>query len=365
MLVYSKDPVLWLLAQRLKLPWAVIPILATVLVAALNFGFGSFVSYAVHQGDNFIRIFDPENLYYNLVADFTSWPLLWLMYVRQPQVIATALDSLYRNRIFACSDGEQLHSFTDKIRARIDSRLVLALAVLSALSWNLFNVLVVLPAGSQRLGREFFYLHDKYYFVAVYLPITFLSVYVGSTLIWKSVVTAFMFHKLFRQLGVNVHPLHPDQAGGLGSVGSVAINHGLIAVIFAEIVSLTAVRIMLGSGWQWRDLIFFSVLYLLITPLVVVGTLWTAHCRMVQIRDQLLQDISEKFEKKLVHQGPEGITVSRDQVRNLGDLKKMHDLVEETYPTWPISAGAFRKFSLTTLAPIITVIAPIVVNLLH
>lgn len=364
-LLFCNDPVLWFLMQRLKLPGAIIPVVAVVVHFVFTFGLGSIVSYAVHQGDNFVRVFDPDIVYYLIIQIFVTSPLLWLMYVRQSIVIATAVKSLYRNNIIACSNKKQLYSHLDKLSARIDSRLVFALSVMSSLIFVLFNVLSILHARQTNSGQENFIFHDKYFFAMVYIPLLFLWVYVGSTLIWKSIVTAFVFHNLFRCFEVYIHPLNPDRAGGLGKVGRLSINHGLIAVVFAEIVSLAAARIIIGIGWQWRDLIIFCVLYLFITPLIVVVPVWTAHTRMVQARDQLLQDISIKFEKTLVQQGHKSIKASNDQSESLDGLKKKYDLVIETYPTWPISFNTFRNFSLTSLLPIVTAIVTVLVDILR
>jgi hypothetical protein len=116
----------------------------------------------------------------------------------------------------------------------------------------------------------------------------------------KGVLTLGWFYNLFRKLSVRVHPLHADEAGGLGAIGNLAAKYGAIGIAIGIMAASYAVaRVHAGAGWQYPDIIALYVLYLILTPVSLLLPMWSAHEGMLRARSQTLSQISGEFSTML------------------------------------------------------------------
>lgn len=365
MVLYERDPLLNFLRRRLKLPWPAIIGLAMAVVAVSYFGVGAIVSYVIHEEANIIRPLDPEFLYFNLVVVLVNIPLVWLLYLWQPELVTKTLEALREQDVFADTETSGLGAFTETMKANLDSYWVSIGAAILALGLVLMGTFVVFPAESRQLQEPLFWFYDKYYYFFLFTPVRCLTYYVTAMVVLRGVLTLVWFNLLFQRLKVKVHPLHPDQAGGFGALGSLGIQYGLIAVALGALLALVTIdRIIHGTGWMHIDLLIGYALYVVLAPVSLVTPLWSAHRAMSRFGDEVLRDISNEFERILMEEEPRDLDRGAldDSTQRLDGLRARHTLVRDTYPTWPISVAAFRKFSITASLPLITGAASIALD---
>lgn len=244
------------------------------------------------------------------------------------------------------------------MKTNLDSSRLSIAAALAVLFFILVQTLVVFPTESRQLGKPYFWFYDKRYYFLVFVPVLSLSYYAVAMAAIKGILALVWFNLLFRRFQARVHPLHPDEGGGFGALGSLAVKYSLIAVgLGAMAATLTVVRILIGSGWAHMDLLALYALYIVLTPISLVSPLWSAHQAMVRARNEFLHDISNEFEKILVEGKPQ-------DWESLGELKARYTFIRETYPTWPISFAIFRRFSITASLPLITGVASILIDVI-
>jgi hypothetical protein len=366
MVRYQRDPLLNFLSTKLTLPWPAIVGLAMAVVGVAYFGVGAVVAYVIHREADIIGPLDPEFLYFNLVVVFVNIPLIWLLYLWQPELVAKTMRSLQAQQVFVDAENDGLAAFTKAMKANLDSYWVSALAAIVAFGLVLVGTFVVFPAESQQMPRPLFWFYDKYYYLLVFTPVRSLTFYVTAMVALRGVLTLIWFNLLFQRHKTRIHPMHPDQAGGLGALGSLGVQYGLIAVALGALLALVTIdRILHGSGWMHIDLLIGYALYVVLAPVSLISPLWSAHRAMTLYRDEVLRGISNEFERILTEKEPRDLDLGAldSSKKRLDALRARYALVRDAYPTWPISTAAFRKFSITASLPLLTGAASIVLDL--
>lgn len=357
MVLYRSDPLLRLLVERLKLPALTIVGLAVTISAASVFGVGAIASYWVHERAEIIRVFDPVHLGYNLVVIFLNIPLVWAVYVWQPRGIASTLRSLRQNDVIVERTKGSFEEFRKRMMANLDSFRLAIAAVLVVLLFQLLETVIVLPAEAQRLGKPVFSFYDKRYYYFFFVPVLSVTYYVVAMVVLKGLLALFWFNHLFREFEARVQPLHPDEAGGFGALGRLAVKYGLISVALGVIPAwVSLVRVFSGSGWAHTDVIVLYAFYIVLVPVCVISPVWSAHKAMARARDELLGEISSAFEQTLRQE-------KTPDWKTLDELLATYAHIKDTFPTSPIPLAIRRRFSITALVPLLTYGASIVVHL--
>ena len=334
----ESDPLLRFLINRLGLSRLQIVVLVIVLSALSLYGGGAVVSYLIHAHANIIRVFDPEHLFFGLVNTFIFAPIIWSLYLWQPKIIVGTINSLEQNQVILGTEKGNYETFKATMKKTIDNLWSSVLAFVMAFIFILIDSLIVAPGETLQLGRAFFWYYDKYYFILVYIPVLFLSYYAIAMTILQAITTVVAFYISFQRLEVRVHPLAPDEAGGMGALGSLAVRYAMIAVLSGMFASgVTIARIMIGSDWLRANNLFFYALYVFLVPTILVGLLWSAHQAMVRARNTMLLNISNEFERVLSCEEGQELMRLKMSGEYLAELKTRHDLILQTYPVWPIS----------------------------
>lgn len=177
---------------------------------------------------------------------------------------------------------------------------------------------------------------------------------------------------------VRVRVYHPDEAGGLGSIGQFVANLGYLAFIFGAAIAVLFWQAMIFSGhntgWFIGALIS-SVAYVIIAPLFFFLPLLSTHQAMVRYRSNLLQKISAEI-NDIYHSALQSKYVKARNCltpASIGDtplsghkedasedvftcIKQLNELREHTmqFPIWPFSFAHLRKYYVLAASPIIT-----------
>jgi hypothetical protein len=357
------DPLWRLLIERLKIPWPIIPVVVPVVGAALLYGLGAVVSYRCHPEANIIRVFDPEHLYYSLIVCFIGTPLIWLIYLWQPVGLANTLDSLRDNEVIVETQDQTLETFAAMMTKALDSRRLLIAVVVALLALLVLESLLIFPMETVRRGRAFFWYYDTVYYLLIWVPLVYVTVYALVILIAKSILALVWLNLLFRRFPARVHPLFPDGVGGFAPLGHLAVKYGLVAVFLGlAVASFDIARYLFGPGGVYVDSLLFWACYATLTPTCLIAPIWSAHKGMVAHKNRLLRDVSRGIEGALAQATPNRSESLEESAKILSELKSRYTLINDSYPTWPVSFGTFRRFSITAALPLITGVASILID---
>jgi hypothetical protein len=177
-------------------------------------------------------------------------------------------------------------------------------------------------------------------------------------------------NRLLVSFNIQVNPLHPDGAGGLGAIGRMLSRYVSVIVAFALLVALGRVfsyyahrqELILGRS----EVLMFSVACALL-PLFLWGWLWIPHKAMVQCRDSKLMTLAEEFLRAIPDKYPSppiDTAMIKESTDRLAELKRPYELLKETYPTWPISFRQVKSLVAIMSAPFITTLLPYAIDYL-
>ena len=385
------DPVLWLLTNKLGIHPVGIILVVTIVTSAITFGGGWIVSHVVYPDMPMIRVEDPEHLWYALLVHCAYLPIIWLIWLWQPQAIVNTLKSLRDQNVILDEEKAQFEALCEKMRGCMNRGYLPFAAVLVVLIIVVLQTSVVFPAQTAAMGKPYFWFVDKRFYYWLNIASWFLTYYVTAMVAIKGVLTLGWFYYLFRKLSVRVHPLHPDQAGGLGAIGNLAARYGAIGIAIGMMAASYGIsRALAGAGWIHPDIIILYGLYLILTPVSLLLPMWSAHEGMLKARSQPLAQISGEFgtmlrevlqargdqsqemwfieslcfEVTLRRKGEPGTGDRSDLDKGLQKLQARYNLIMGTFPVWPIRFGFARNLTIVALLPLVTGVVSLISSIL-
>jgi hypothetical protein len=352
-LTADRDPIFSFFVYKVRLPKIAILFIMLTINGISLFGGGWFISYYLYPNANIIRVFDASHLYNGLVQAFFVFPIVIVLYFWQPleRQIAGMIMALKKNRSIVENSEDLNMNFLKSQR-----RSIILLSLSCALVFILVQHLLVYPIENAKTGTPFFWYYAKYYYWLLYTPILFWGYYMIGSVLVKMLFILSWLSRFLKNVVVDVHPLHPDGAGGLGSIGELSIKLSSVFVALGFLASILVVaRLSIGSGWFYLDTALEYILYLMFAPISLVAPMWSVHKKMLEERDAILLTISREFEEHLSKRNSKssGEALGKENAR-LNELNEKYKLVMETYPTWPLRVNLFRNFSVTAVIPFVT-----------
>lgn len=350
--LFSKDFVFTLLHDKLGYKLTVI---FNVLLAGIVFFFDTALQY---KTQNVAYSISPLLEVLTALRKILTVSLGLSVYFLLPGWIANLFNSLRKNMVIANSRRENFHyeDFLNKVVREIDRKL-----------WAVCGLIFVVLFW---IYRAFSYYHDFSYsgkrpvwLEVVALIVYALAYYAFLVTLIKFCLVLFSTTRLFGLFDIQVNPLHPDGAGGLGAIGRILSRFVNATVAFALLASVG--RLLSYGRYRELHLGRSEVLMLLMAstllPLFLWGWLWIPHKAMIQYRDSKLMILAKEFLRAVPDRytsAPIDTVTIKESTDRLAELKKSYELLKETYPTWPMS---FRRVnSLVALAstPFITTFLP-------
>lgn len=284
------------------------------------------------------------------------------VYFLLPRWIAHLFSSLKRNTVITSSRRGNTHydDFLNHAVGRIDRRIWAVLGLIFvALFW-------IYRACRYSGGRPV-------WLEAGALLMYALAYYAFFMILIKFCLVLLSTKRLFDSFNVQVNPLHPDGAGGLGAIGRMLSRYVSILAAFALLISLGRVfsyyahqqELILGRSEVWMFLAACALL-----PLFLWGWLWVPHKAMVQCRDSKLVTLAEEFLRAIPDKYPSPLIdtgMIKESTDRLAELKRpyeLHELLKKTYPTWPISFPQVKSLVAIMSTPVITRFLPYAIDYL-
>jgi ABC-type multidrug transport system fused ATPase/permease subunit len=253
-----------------------------------------------------------------------------------------------------------------QLQTAVDGKKWAIIATVFAVGFSVFEALVALPVTFSMFGRSAFWYDVKWFLVVVLLAF-FVWLYVICMIGLKQLQAILYFNRLFQWFDIRIRPLHPDEAGGLGALGSLTLKTSLMIVGVGAVAAVfSAIDWFAGANPLTRpDLLVFWATYILATPISLIVPMLSAHRAMQQARNEKLNEIAQEFEKTLSDAGvtktgnAEAIKKANEKLQ---ELQTRYEIVAESLPTWPIPARLFRNFSITASLPLLSGLASMAIN---
>ncbi len=354
---YRKDPLAAWLIGRLRLTPAKGGIIGFIGYSILGYGLGLWLSFVYINDTGVDKIWLGPQLLSALMVLIVLPTFLWWFYIYQITEFLHVVETITLGDDLAIAGIEKRFN---QLRWSVYAFLA---AVIVCVGWY---TLIAIPAMAPRQSGFYFpwWYMNPYYCYSIFLPIIALEFYLGVIISIRQILAIKSLNILFKHSEPNIHPLHPDGAGGLASVGSFAINTAFVGILVGVwAVTLTNGPIQRGlepePPWFTLGLL---VLYIVLTPVLLITPVWTTHIAMKTVKYKMLAKISEDFDKKVKNIPKRGNRINLNE--DLEQLIKIYQIIQDTYPEWPFSTSALKKFGVTYFIPLVLQVASYVLKAL-
>jgi hypothetical protein len=350
--LFSKDFVFTLLHNKLG---STLTVILNVLMAGMVFFFDTALQY---KTQNVAHSISPLLEVLTALRKILTISLGLSVYFLLPRWIANLFNSLRKNMVIANTRKENFH-YEDLLNK--------AIRIIDRKLWAVCGLIFVILFW---IYRAFSYYRDFSYsgkrpvwLEAVALIIYALTYYAFLVTLLKFCLVLFLTTRLFGLFDIQVKPLHPDGAGGLGSIGRILSRFVRATVAFALLAS--AGRLLsygrYGELHLGRSELLMLLMASTLLPLFLWGWLWVPHKAMIQYRDSKLMILAKEFLRAVPDNYPstpiDTVTIKENTDR-LAELKKSYELLKETYPTWPMSFRRVKSLIALASTPFITTFLP-------
>ena len=146
--------------------------------------------------------------------------------------------------------------------------------------------------------------------------------------------------------------------------GNYSLKIAYLAAIFGIVIAIFVYRYgEIESYSQW--VIFLGIpLYIVVSLACFLIPLYSSHVGMNKIKLKLLKSISIKLHEEYLiannglNEDPETLTNEVDKIQQ---IRGLYDMTIR-FPAWPFDVETKRKYLLSVMTPIVTILYPILVN---
>lgn len=184
----------------------------------------------------------------------------------------------------------------------------------------------------------------------------------------RSIAITFLLADIVKSAQVHLLPMHPDKSAGLNPVGKLGLRNQYVLMVLGinlGLAVLIAAQFLQNSSGLMALIVFATVTYCVLGPIVFVAPLLPFRKAMLATKSQLMAEVAQRLRKELQRlrgELPQG-TITKEDEELVNRLRKMGDFLDEL-PVWPFDAATFRKFLTAYLAPLISTLGLPVFQLL-
>jgi hypothetical protein len=193
--------------------------------------------------------------------------------------------------------------------------------------------------------------------------------YIALMGIVRILITLAFTNKLFLSFTLRVRPLHPDGAGGLGTMWGIVWLSALVmlgtTLLFFITIQLTINSSTLAST---LDSIMLIALYVILTPLLILGWFILPHSLMLGARDKVLRLLADDFRRAIEGMQSldgKGAKEILEENERFAAIKSRYDLLRDNFPTWPMEIGQVRRLVATLTLPALISLVPYIVSVVN
>jgi hypothetical protein len=285
-----------------------------------------------------------------IVRPFLVWYFLWL-----PQKMWTTLERLLENQAIPKIKTSKYFELINNMAKAINGKPIQWIALLISVSLT-YGMVATQPPVEYWFSRS----SPLWWFSEI--PLGFIAFYALTLTIFRLVGFQNFLSKVYKNMPINVHPWHPDRAGGLGSIGELFLT--------CTYIVLAVILFIIGSGlphiqeymtnhyFPWE---FISILAILpiFEFLIFFGMLYTTHNVMKKEYLELLNKLDREFNTEIKEK-----TKAEETSTLLKTQLDLYLFLERNYPRWPIKTGTIKRFYGTMSASILPFVISIFQNAL-
>ena len=332
---YQNDLLLVTLRDKLRINLYTLMLIVMILTGGVLFGAYALSGLSFNALGFAIRA---------LILTFIAFPILAWLYYSLPQHIATLFNTLEKNKVIGQPRAKYAGTITydDYLRhvmAAMDHLWWIAGSLSFVVLYWLYRLLLVDPGVVRPYP-----LWLRIAILLVYAPMFYSCVLT----IVRLLVTLYFTNKLFEVFDIQINPLHPDGSAGLGFLGDM-LNVSVLFMIMLGVSSLTMnTSFLFGTPNTFSvvEAVIMAVFYINLSLLLIFGWLKVPHEAMQAATNEQLQSLSEEFQRALVETQPvEGADAAAIKEGNdrLDQLKRRYQLIQDTYPVWPVEIVRVRR----------------------
>jgi hypothetical protein len=213
-----------------------------------------------------------------------------------------------------------------------------------------------------------------------------LGTYMATMLILALITNIWSLHNVFKDKDINI--AHPLGYGGLNALSGYSLKTVYLAAIFALMIALfiyrygnfslceiEVLKIQLFKMASWQGLCQVRLYHLMAyvgIPLYVLAAsscfflpLYTAHQRMKESKEKLLNDIAIRYQKNYERAGSkvEDAGLLAEEIGRIKGIQEFYDLTDQ-FPEWPFDFTTLRNFFISVATTILAVLSPILTDYL-
>ena len=185
-----------------------------------------------------------------------------------------------------------------------------------------------------------------------------IGTYMASMITLTLLLNAWTITRMLRNKTFSTHILHPDRCGGLQFLGDYSLKTAYLAAASGIVIGITEYRFVVRGLAQTYWLVPLIIpLYIIGSAMFFFAPLLTAHKKMKEAKDKILNNISNQFQNcydRTQHELVGSAEILKQNIDKLEQIQKLYDL-SKNCPTWPFDVVTFRKFLLSVASPIITI----------
>lgn len=290
---------------------------------------------------------------------FVIFPLCVILYFAVPNFLAKPFMILERadsiGEGLETEDEEQYSQFRARMISSLGSFVWIGLAAIMILYYWYYRLFTSVPSDPSQLIAEPTRTLIRIALLVIYSPL----LYMGILTLGRILVGVPLIGRFFRSFQIQVNPLSPDGAGGIGFVGQMLIDSALIATAFgAAATGLVYVNLAAGNNPLGRvEIIILSLIYLVLTPLLFFSLMWAPHRALVRAREAALKPLADEYREvslQEIHSRKKNVDAIKSKTDHLIEIKRQYQLIEETFPVWPLDTRSLRGLLATSILPAVS-----------
>ena len=191
--------------------------------------------------------------------------------------------------------------------------------------------------------------------IVFYVTALFMS-YLVLPAFYKGLRIVFLPRKLHKMFSIRAKPLHPDECGGLKSIGDICIRFDYIFLIGAV---GSVLLLFLSEGLVSEIYLFTFLVYASFVTFFFFYPLWPIHNVMKAQKYELLKTLSEKLDP-IYGEMTGSADISAENLEKIEKLDRIYDRASKM-PVWPFNIGGLIRFLTTVLIPFLGIIANFII----
>lgn len=276
-------------------------------------------------------------------------PASWMYYLWLPRATEDMEAALRHNQVVG-TRTESESVLLRLIQAHLHRLVITVIVVLSVVFVLVVYYWIFLP-GEIATGRETFWAATPWLLGTLGFLIG-LNSYIILQTVARVLFLATALHRFFdSDLIDQVYVSHPDQSGGLGTIGQLTLRLGVFAVLLGIWASWIAL-LPVGISGEITFNAATVVLYLAYGSLAIINfflLLWPAHTAMLRYKHKRLKTLSFLMQDVYSQLYDEEADLSKIN----SQLSLLDDLYEKVskMPEWPIPTWIRTRFGIVSSLP--------------